>query len=151
MAKVLEKACSRFYWFGQCKDVEDWCQECKTCASWKSPSKHPRAPMQADVAGNLMQRIAMDILGPLPVTTNTSSLFGITSPNGRRLTQWQVWRLSQWCECSRMSLSADLVFLIISTRTKEEISNQPLLRKSARFWELQRLEQHRTTYCRIVG
>ena len=35
----------------------------------KSPMKHRRAPMEVDTQTNKpMQRVAMDILGPLPLT-----------------------------------------------------------------------------------
>ena len=66
--KTLEKVRTRFYWPGQRQDVEHWCQRCDDCASRKLPVKHRRAPMQIGTAGKPMQRIAMDILGPLPET-----------------------------------------------------------------------------------
>ena len=53
---------------GQRKDVEEWCRQCKVCTSRKSPSTHPKAPMQTYTSANPMDRVAMDILGPLPVT-----------------------------------------------------------------------------------
>ena len=67
MTKTLEKIRSRFYWPGQRKDVEDWCKGCEMCASRKSPSTR-RAPLQSDLTGCPLQRVAMDILGPLPLT-----------------------------------------------------------------------------------
>ena len=68
MTKTLEKIRSRFYWPGQRKDVEDWCKGCEMCASRKSPSTKRRAPLQSDLTGCPLQRVAMDILGPLPLT-----------------------------------------------------------------------------------
>lgn len=68
VTKVLEKVRERFYWVGQRRDVEDWCRECELCASRKSPQQHRHAPMQTDMAGTLMQRVAMDIMGPFPET-----------------------------------------------------------------------------------
>ena len=38
------------------------------CASGKSQSPHYRAKMLTDITGNTLQRVAMDILGPLPTT-----------------------------------------------------------------------------------
>ena len=69
IAKVLEKVRGRYYWVGQRRDVEDWCRSCELCETRKSPSKARHAPMQVKQAGNPVQRIAMDILGPLPETT----------------------------------------------------------------------------------
>eukprot|EP00731_Ephydatia_muelleri_P023225 Em0015g808a len=68
MTKTLEKIRSSFYWPGQRKDVEDWCKGCEMCASRKSPSTKRRAPLQSDLTGCPLQRVAMDILGPLPLT-----------------------------------------------------------------------------------
>ena len=48
--------------------VEDWCKACKACAARKSQPKPRHAPLQSEGSGLPMQRIAMDILGPLPET-----------------------------------------------------------------------------------
>ena len=66
--KTLEKVRSRFYWPGQRHDIEDWCRACELCAARKSPPWSNRAPMQQVLAGGPFQRVAMDILGPLPLT-----------------------------------------------------------------------------------
>ena len=66
--KTLEKVRSRFYWPGQRHDIEDWCRACELCAARKSPPRSNRAPMQQVLAGGPFQRVAMDILGPLPLT-----------------------------------------------------------------------------------
>ena len=68
VTKTLLKVRDRFYWPGQRRDVEDWCRTCQECSSRKSPSRHYRAKMSTDSTGNPLQRVAMDILGPLPVT-----------------------------------------------------------------------------------
>ena len=67
--KTLQKVQYRFYWPGQRKDVEDWCKACQSCGSRKNPPKTRRAPMQIIQSSTPMQRVAMDILGPLPVTS----------------------------------------------------------------------------------
>ena len=66
--KTLEKVRSRFYWPGQKKDVEHWCNDCFLCNSRKSPAK-ACAPLQpTEIVHMPMQRTATDILGPLPET-----------------------------------------------------------------------------------
>ena len=65
VTKTLEKA-RRFYWVGQRQDVEDWCCDCSMCVSRKSPLRTCHALMQVETARRPMQRIAMNILGPLP-------------------------------------------------------------------------------------
>ena len=66
-AKTLEKVCVCFYWPGQKKEVDTWCADCLVCNSRKSPVKN-RAQLQLSLAERPLQRIAVDIVGPLPVT-----------------------------------------------------------------------------------
>ena len=68
--KTLEKVQTLFYWVGQRQDVAEWCKACPECASPKSGPRKPRAPMQLESASRPLERIAMDILGPLPLTEN---------------------------------------------------------------------------------
>ena len=67
--KTLQKVQYRFYWPGQRKDIENWCKACQSCGSTKKPPNTRRAPMQIIQSCTPMQRIAMDILRPLPVTS----------------------------------------------------------------------------------
>ena len=66
--KTLEKVRVRFYWPGQKKEVDKWCADCLVCNSRKSPVKN-RAQLQLSLAEQPLQRIAMEIVGPLLVTT----------------------------------------------------------------------------------
>ena len=68
IAKTLQKIRGRFYWPGQRRDVEDWCRACDECAARKSLPRPRRASLQSDLTGVPIQRVAMDILGPLPET-----------------------------------------------------------------------------------
>ena len=68
IAKTLNKVRARFYWPGQRRDVEDWCQACDECGSRKPLPRPCHAPLQPELAGRPLQRVAMDILGPLPET-----------------------------------------------------------------------------------
>ena len=63
----------RFYWIGQHNHVKEWCRRCEKCASYKPPPKYNHAPLQVDISGNLLQRVAMHILGPLPATCQSNS------------------------------------------------------------------------------
>ena len=66
--KTLDKVQRRFYWPGQRRDVEDWCRSCSKCKARKLPVRPHHAPMQIETAGKPLQRVSMDILGPLPET-----------------------------------------------------------------------------------
>jgi len=66
--KTTERVKARFYSCGLRRDVESWCVRCDLCASRKKPSKTPRAPMKSYNVGAPMERIAIDVMGPLPAT-----------------------------------------------------------------------------------
>ena len=71
----LEKTLSRlrqspYFWPKMRTTVEDWCKECAVCARPKAPNRKMRAPMQSVGAGATLERIGIDIMGPLPETDN---------------------------------------------------------------------------------
>ena len=64
--KTLGRVKERFYWPGCTKDVKDWCRSCDLCASRERPTRTPRAPLKTYNVGAPLERVALDILGPLP-------------------------------------------------------------------------------------
>lgn len=66
--KLQAKVKDRFYWPGWFEDVKKWCRECTECASRKNAGANPRAPLQSTVVSRPFERIAVDMLGPLPLT-----------------------------------------------------------------------------------
>ena len=51
------------------KDVERYCRNCDKCTARKQSQKSLRAPLGDYTVGEPMERVAMDILGPLPLST----------------------------------------------------------------------------------
>ena len=68
VSKTFGRVRERFYWVGCQRDVQDWCRSFDTCASKKGPSRKIQAPMAQYNVGVPMERLAADILGPLPVS-----------------------------------------------------------------------------------
>ena len=66
--RTREKIRTRFYWPFMSSDVDVHCSTCSVCSARKPPTPHPRAPMSLDRASYPMQRVAIDLLGPLPTT-----------------------------------------------------------------------------------
>lgn len=67
--KTLHRLRQAFYW-GRCRrDVEDFCRRCDPCTARKGPQDQSRAPLQQYPVGAPMDRVAVDVLGPLPRTT----------------------------------------------------------------------------------
>lgn len=66
--KLKKKVQQRYYWYGWTEDVEIYCKECIICASKKNPEKKARAEMVSIKTGAPLEKLALDILGPLPRT-----------------------------------------------------------------------------------
>lgn len=67
--KTLNKVAQRFFWTGMAEDVKDYVAGCEYCGIRKSP-RMPREPNQQPlpVVVNPFDRVAVDFVGPLPVT-----------------------------------------------------------------------------------
>ena len=68
MSKTIEKVRARFYWANMKSDIQDWCNCCHVCAQRKPLNKRHRGSMKIYQVGAPMERIATDILGPLPLS-----------------------------------------------------------------------------------
>lgn len=66
VSKTLNKVRERFYWIGCRGDVRKWCEQCDSCKSRKGPKRKDKAPLKTYLVGAPMERIGVDILGPLP-------------------------------------------------------------------------------------
>lgn len=91
--KLQGKVKDRFYWPGWFRDVKKWCRECVDCASRKTQGKVPCAPLQISSTSRPYERVALDILGPLPETPNRNKyilVVGDYFQSGRRLIPSQI-------------------------------------------------------------
>ena len=66
--KTYEKLRDRYYWKGMYKDVEHWVRSCQDCSTRKRPRNKRHAPLLPIPVSGAFERIAVDILGPLPTT-----------------------------------------------------------------------------------
>ncbi|CAC5415765.1 unnamed protein product [Mytilus coruscus] len=64
--KMLSRIQQLFYWPAMKHSITRYCKECDQCASRKS-LKQKKAPLGQYLVGEPMERIAIDILGPLPL------------------------------------------------------------------------------------
>ena len=77
--KTAAKIRERFYWPGLQTDVENWCRQCPKCVTKKPPMRAARAPLVSSYAGYPLERMAVDILGPLPVTQEGNKFIMVVS------------------------------------------------------------------------
>ena len=65
--KTIEKLKQRFHWIYLSKDVNEWCATCPTCNKQKTHGRN-RGALQPIYSGEPFERVAMNIIGPLPRT-----------------------------------------------------------------------------------
>ena len=70
---------SRYYWPGLTSAVHSLVTRCHVCASKKTWGKKRRTPLKQYVVGAPMERIAIDILGPLPETPRKNKFILVVS------------------------------------------------------------------------
>ena len=66
--KTMPKVRERYYWVGMSADVRSYLRQCVACAQKKGTPKKHRAPLQQLRVGGPLERIAIDVLGPLTET-----------------------------------------------------------------------------------
>jgi transposase InsO family protein len=66
---TLARVKDRFYWASLHLSVERWCKRfCKECQKRNQPTRRPKGPMKTYVVGKPLERISLDILGPVTRT-----------------------------------------------------------------------------------
>lgn len=77
--KTLSALQSRYYWPGLTSAVHKLVARCHVCGSKKTWGKKRRSPLKQYVVGAPMERIAIDILGPLPETPRKNKFILVVS------------------------------------------------------------------------
>ncbi len=65
--KTLERVRQSFYWPAMSTAIKQYCQQCDRCSARKPP-KPTKGPLGECLVGEPMEKVAMDLLGPLPLT-----------------------------------------------------------------------------------
>jgi hypothetical protein len=67
-------------------DVRRWCKTCDVCARRKAGPGVGKSPLQQSPVGGPLERIAVDIMGPLPMTRNGNKYIMVV---GDYFTKWK--------------------------------------------------------------
>jgi hypothetical protein len=77
---------SRFFWPMAKRDIEQWCKECNECAQVKPGPRH-KAKLQQEPVGGRFERVAIDVMGELPLTANGNKYILVVSDYFTKWTQ----------------------------------------------------------------
>ena len=66
--KTIANVRARFYWPGAKADLKLWCRQCLECGRAKGSPAH-RVPLKAMSTATFNSRVALDIVGPLPLSS----------------------------------------------------------------------------------
>ena len=64
--KTRHKVRQRYYWTGMVSDIKFHIRQCEGCAQRKGPQRKRRATLKQLKVGGPLERVAIDVLGPLP-------------------------------------------------------------------------------------
>ena len=70
VSRTLANVKLRFYWPMHQTDVKTWVKQCDLCASRKPTPNQRKATLKQHQAGEPLERVAIDILGPLPTSND---------------------------------------------------------------------------------
>jgi len=79
MKKTIDKVKQRYEWHGMTADIRAWCQQCVPCAKRSTLPKRHRAGLLTYNVGYPMERVAIDVLGPLTKTPRGNTVILIVA------------------------------------------------------------------------
>lgn len=66
--RIISAIKKRFYWPEMSSEIARWCKNCDLCARCKPGPGKGHAPLTQSKINFPLERIAIDIVGPLPIT-----------------------------------------------------------------------------------
>ena len=66
--KTSSKIKKKYHWYQMDQDIRLYIRQCRQCNKDKDPRKKPKARLGLYLAGYPMDRIAVDVMGPMPLT-----------------------------------------------------------------------------------
>ena len=73
--KTLDRLKERFYWYGMSRDSTLYVKQCSACNQNKKGNRTPRSAVESYHAGFPMERVHLDILGPINPRSKSGSSY----------------------------------------------------------------------------
>ncbi|XP_053380038.1 uncharacterized protein K02A2.6-like [Mercenaria mercenaria] len=132
--KTLNKIRQKYSWPGLQNDVKAYVNGCEVCLKRKRPMRIKKAPMQISSSGYPMERIAVDILGELPVTENGNKYILVVSDY-----------FTKWTESYQMPNMEAVTVAKIMVKTHFDQGRQFVTKLFMEMCKLLQIEKTRTT------
>ncbi|KAL9965984.1 hypothetical protein ACROYT_G023987 [Oculina patagonica] len=87
VTKTTERVRKRFFWHGLREDVENHVKRCGPCAEVNDPSKMPKVRLISVESGHPLQRVAIDIVGPIPRSSSGHEWLLVVSDHFTKVAQ----------------------------------------------------------------
>ena len=142
---MLERGKERFYWPGCTKDVEDWCHACTLCASRERPTCTPQAPLRTYNISTALERVALNISGPLPESNCGNKYILIIGDYFSKCTEAYMIPNQEATTVARVLVEEFVARFGISILIKGETTSRKFFKKCACHWESTRPEPHPST------
>ncbi|MCG8048702.1 MAG: DDE-type integrase/transposase/recombinase, partial [Candidatus Thiodiazotropha endolucinida] len=84
--KTLDRLKQQFYWHGMSRDCNIYVQQCGTCNKNKRGNRTPRSAQEMYHAGYPMERVHLDILGPINPKSRSGSVYVLVMVD--QFTKW---------------------------------------------------------------
>ena len=145
LKKTLACVRRRYFWSGMVADVRACLRRCSKCARRKPPPRKRIAPLQQYNIRGTMDRVAMDLVNPLPRTEDGNQWILVV---GDYSTRWmEAYALGARAETvatKLTSLYVDSECRERSIQIKGPTSNLRFSKRCVEFWVSVRLGQRRT-------
>ena len=143
--KTVSKIRQAYYWPGLQNDVRSYIGGCEKCAKRKNPIPTRVAPMQVVRSGYPMERIAMDILGELPVTENGNKYILVISDYFTKWTESFAMPNMEARTCAKILVQEVVSRFGVPTKIHSDQGRQFESNLFAEMCDLLQIEKTRTT------
>ncbi|XP_038047480.1 uncharacterized protein K02A2.6-like [Patiria miniata] len=69
LQKTYHKVRQRYFWKSMYRDIDNWVRSCRSCSQRKTHRHKVVAPLVTMKVPDAFERVSVDVLGPLPITT----------------------------------------------------------------------------------
>jgi hypothetical protein len=85
--RTLKRIQQKYFWPGMIEEIKMYCKACSVCQEGKTPAKYGRQPLRPITVNGVFERVAMDVLGPLPNTHQGNTYILVIQ---EYLTKWPI-------------------------------------------------------------